>query len=302
MRIRLKNREKRSTIYGTSCFGRLYVAGHRRRSREQIPEVLTTCGVILGRGTNVLISDDGVTDRVAINRISTVVFDGTHVYAGSGASLASLAAMCCERGLSGLEWACGIPGSVGGAAVMNAGAFGGDFASVAARVDVFRDGEEQSLKPCECGFGYRTSGFGGGDFASGGELSRVMLAVKNVLVGSDGVGTLIFDEIDTGVSGSAAGKIAVKLASVSLRTQVLCITHLSRIAAFADEHIFLSKSVENGKTFTRAEILPPDKRAAELARITFGVDFTPVQLSSGEQMIDEANTAKAELLKEKNKK
>lgn len=141
-----------------------------------------------------------------------------------------------------------------------------------------------------------------GKTASGGELSRVMLAVKNVLVGSDGVGTLIFDEIDTGVSGSAAGKIAVKLASVSLRTQVLCITHLSRIAAFADEHIFLSKSVENGKTFTRAEILPPDKRAAELARITFGVDFTPVQLSSGEQMIDEANTAKAELLKEKNKK
>ena len=86
------------------------------RSREQIPEALTTCGVILGRGTNVLISDDGVTDRVAINRISTVVFDGTHVYAGSGALLASLAAMCCERGLSGLEWACGIPGSVGGAA------------------------------------------------------------------------------------------------------------------------------------------------------------------------------------------
>ena len=144
------------------------------RSREQIPEALTTCGVILGRGTNVLISDDGVTDKVAINRISTVVFDGTHVYAGSGASLASLAAMCCERGLSGLEWACGIPGSVGGAAVMNAGAFGGDFASVAARVDVFRDGEEQSLKPCECDFGYRTSGFGGGDFVSGAafELSR----------------------------------------------------------------------------------------------------------------------------------
>lgn len=133
--------------------------------------------------------------------------------------------------------------------------------------------------------------------ASGGELSRVMLAIKNVLVNSDGVGTLIFDEIDTGVSGSAAGKIAVKLASVSLRTQVFCITHLSRIASFADEHIFLSKSVENGKTYTRAEILTSEKRAAELARITFGEDFTPVQLSSGEQMIEDAIKEKKNLKK-----
>lgn len=134
-----------------------------------------------------------------------------------------------------------------------------------------------------------------GKTASGGELSRVMLAIKNVLTDSDGVGTLIFDEIDTGVSGSAAGKIAVKLASVSLRTQVFCITHLSRIAAFADEHIFLSKDVENGKTYTRAEILSPEKRAAELARITFGTEFTDVQLSSGEQMIEEARQQKQKI-------
>ena len=136
-----------------------------------------------------------------------------------------------------------------------------------------------------------------GKTASGGELSRVMLAIKNVLTDSDGVGTLIFDEIDTGVSGSAAGKIAVKLASVSLCTQVFCITHLSRIAAFADEHIFLSKVVQNGKTYTRAEILSPEKRAAELARITFGSEFTDVQLSSGEQMIEEAMRQKQKIKK-----
>ena len=124
-----------------------------------------------------------------------------------------------------------------------------------------------------------------------------MLAIKNVLTDSDGVGTLIFDEIDTGVSGSAAGKIAVKLASVSLCTQVFCITHLSRIAAFADEHIFLSKVVQNGKTYTRAEILSPEKRAAELARITFGSEFTDVQLSSGEQMIEEAMRQKQKIKK-----
>ncbi len=133
--------------------------------------------------------------------------------------------------------------------------------------------------------------------ASGGELSRVMLAVKNVLVNSDGAGTLIFDEIDTGVSGSAAGKIAVKLASASLHTQVLCITHLSRIAAFADEHIFLSKKVENGKTYTSAEILTTEKRAAELARITYGTEFTDVQFSSGVQMIEEADAQKKNMRK-----
>lgn len=134
-----------------------------------------------------------------------------------------------------------------------------------------------------------------GKTASGGELSRVMLAIKNVLVDSDGVGTLVFDEIDTGVSGSAAGKIAVKLAGVSLHTQVFCITHLARIAAFADEHVFLSKSVEDGKTYTHAEILDRSKRAAELTRITFGEKFTDVQLSSGVQMIEEADEQKRKL-------
>lgn len=127
-----------------------------------------------------------------------------------------------------------------------------------------------------------------GKTASGGELSRVMLAMKNVLVDPDNIGTLIFDEIDTGVSGSAAGKIAVKLYEVSCLTQVLCITHLSLIASFADEHIFLSKSVSDGKTYTSAKILTDSERAAELARITFGEKPTATQLSSGEQMIEEA--------------
>lgn len=137
------------------------------RSPADVPEAIEDGGIILGRGTNVLIADEGIPHRVIINRLNTVVFDGTRVYAGSGVCLISLAAMCCERGLSGLEWACGIPGSVGGAAIMNAGAFGGDFASVASAVDVFRGGKEIRLPAAECGFGYRTSGFMPGDFVTG---------------------------------------------------------------------------------------------------------------------------------------
>ncbi len=127
-----------------------------------------------------------------------------------------------------------------------------------------------------------------GKVASGGELSRIMLAIKNVLQGEHTAASLIFDEIDAGVSGSAAGKIALKLKSLSRHAQVLCITHSAQIAAFADEHKFLSKRVENGKTYTEIRSLTLPERAAELARITYGADYTPRQLESAAEMIRKA--------------
>ncbi|MCH5197605.1 MAG: DNA repair protein RecN [Oscillospiraceae bacterium] len=131
-----------------------------------------------------------------------------------------------------------------------------------------------------------------GKVASGGELSRIMLAIKNVLSSSEGASSLIFDEIDQGVSGSAAGKIALKLSYLSKNVQVLCVTHSAQIAAFADEHKFLSKSVKNGKTFTEITSLDLNARAKELARITYGSDYTESQLASASEMINRANEQK----------
>ena len=128
--------------------------------------------------------------------------------------------------------------------------------------------------------------------ASGGELSRIMLAMKSVLTSRDGADTLIFDEVDSGVSGSAAGKIAVKLAKVAKNAQVLCITHLAQIAAFADEHYFLSKSVVDSKTYTSVKVLNNEERAQELARITFGENADTMQIYSAEQMIIKAKQQK----------
>ena len=131
-----------------------------------------------------------------------------------------------------------------------------------------------------------------GKVASGGELSRVMLAVKNVLQEQHSAASLIFDEIDAGVSGSAAGKIALKLSALSRRAQVLCITHSAQIAAFADEHKFLMKRVENGKTFTEIRSLELADRQKELARITYGAGFTQKQLESAAEMINKAEEIK----------
>lgn len=121
--------------------------------------------------------------------------------------------------------------------------------------------------------------------ASGGELSRIMLAIKNVLSGKDIVDTLIFDEIDTGVSGSAAEKIALKLYSVSKGRQVICVTHLARIAAQADNHMKIEKSVIDNKTFTKVFSLDFDSRAAEIARITAGTGITGLQIDSAKEML-----------------
>ena len=121
--------------------------------------------------------------------------------------------------------------------------------------------------------------------ASGGELSRIMLAIKNVLSDKDKVSTLIFDEIDTGVSGSAAEKIALKLHQVSKGRQVICVTHLARIAAQADRQMKISKSVDEDKTYTKIDILDFEGRAAEIARITAGENVTALQFETAKEML-----------------
>lgn len=124
--------------------------------------------------------------------------------------------------------------------------------------------------------------------ASGGELARIMLALKNVLAETDCVGTLVFDEVDTGVSGRAAQKVAEKMASVSRQKQVLCVTHLPQIAAMADTHFSVEKGVQNGRTYTRVTPLNREQRKQELARITGGAHITQTLLESAEEMLDAA--------------
>ena len=121
--------------------------------------------------------------------------------------------------------------------------------------------------------------------ASGGELSRIMLAVKTVLSGRDKIDTLIFDEVDVGVSGAAANRIGEKLRQVSENRQVLCITHLAQIAAMADHHLRISKRVEKGRTYTQVEPLDLEGRKQELARIIGGDEITKLQLDMAEEML-----------------
>ena len=124
--------------------------------------------------------------------------------------------------------------------------------------------------------------------ASGGELSRIMLAIKNVLASKDNIQTLIFDEVDTGVSGRAAQKIGIKLKEVSKNRQVLCVTHLAQIAAFADNHFLISKSESDNKTFTKVESLDNDGRIHELARIIGGIEQSQLSLDTASEMIENA--------------
>jgi DNA repair protein RecN (Recombination protein N) len=122
--------------------------------------------------------------------------------------------------------------------------------------------------------------------ASGGEISRIMLAIKTVLAKSDDIDMLIFDEIDTGVSGRAAQKIGMKLKQVSLDRQVVCVTHLAQIASQADRHILIEKKVKNSNTFTRLETLDFDGRKRELARIIAGADITEKTLQTASEMLN----------------
>ena len=121
--------------------------------------------------------------------------------------------------------------------------------------------------------------------ASGGELARIMLAMKNVLAEKDQVGTLIFDEVDTGVSGRAAQKVAEKLRSVAAHKQVLCVTHLPQLAALADTHLLIAKSERNGRTYTSVTPLDREGRKRELARIIGGTNITETTLKSAEEML-----------------
>lgn len=121
--------------------------------------------------------------------------------------------------------------------------------------------------------------------ASGGELSRIMLAMKNILARNDSIGTLIFDEIDTGVSGSASQKIGRKLKSVSRDCQVLCVTHSAQIASFADRHLFISKQVRQNRTYTDVKALTLKERPAELARIMGGDNVSETLLKSAKEML-----------------
>ena len=121
--------------------------------------------------------------------------------------------------------------------------------------------------------------------ASGGELARIMLAMKNVLAEKDQVGTMIFDEVDTGVSGRAAQKVAEKLRSVAVHKQVLCVTHLPQLAALADTHLLIAKSERNGRTYTSVSPLDREGRKRELARIIGGTNITEITLKSAEEML-----------------
>ena len=121
--------------------------------------------------------------------------------------------------------------------------------------------------------------------ASGGELSRVMLSIKNVLAGRGGVGTVIFDEVDTGVSGRAAQKIGLKLAQVAVGRQVICVTHLAQVAAYAGHHSRIYKQVEAERTYTHVEVLDREERVRELARINVGENITSTALDSAREML-----------------
>lgn len=121
--------------------------------------------------------------------------------------------------------------------------------------------------------------------ASGGELSRMMLAITNVIAANNIVDTMIFDEVDTGISGSASQKVGYKLKTLAESRQVICITHQAQIAALADEHFLIKKKVENNRTFTQVNSLDFDQRKQELARIIGGVSITELTLKHAEEML-----------------
>ena len=126
--------------------------------------------------------------------------------------------------------------------------------------------------------------------ASGGELSRVMLAIKSVLLDKDPVGTMIFDEIDTGISGYTAGKVGIQLKKVAKNRQVICVTHLAQIAAMADEHLLIEKSTEGGRTFTQVKPLKYEERVGEIARIMSGTQLTENLYKSAKELLDRSKT------------
>ncbi len=132
--------------------------------------------------------------------------------------------------------------------------------------------------------------------ASGGELSRVMLALKTIFSVHEGVLSIIFDEVDTGVGGRAAQAIADKITTISNHSQVLCISHLPQVAAMADHHYVIEKEVENGRTFTRIRAVEEEKREEELSRMLSGAEVTPLTLRHAAELIELGKERKRDIM------
>ena len=128
--------------------------------------------------------------------------------------------------------------------------------------------------------------------ASGGEMSRVMLAIKTVMADADHMDTVIFDEVDTGVSGRTAQQVAEKLMTISRRRQILCITHLPQIAAMADTHFLIEKNTEEDRTVTKVHPLPHENATQELARLIGGAEITGATLEAAREMKMQADGLK----------
>ena len=122
--------------------------------------------------------------------------------------------------------------------------------------------------------------------ASGGEMSRIMLGLKNLLVKSLDLSLIIFDEIDSGVSGYVASQVAKKMKSISKSTQVICITHIPQVAALSDNHLFISKSVEEGRTRAHIKELIEDERIHEIAQMISGDHVTLSAIESARELLD----------------
>jgi len=159
-----------------------------------------------------------------------------------------------------------------------------DFAEKAAGLDATGMDEVQFLMSANVGEELKPIH----KIASGGELARIMLALKNVLAENDDVSTLVFDEVDTGVSGRAAQKVARKMADVARHKQVLCVTHLPQIAAMAHSHFCVEKGEAEGRTYTAVEMLDRERRREELARLTSGDLMTKTALDGAEEMLVQA--------------
>ena len=134
--------------------------------------------------------------------------------------------------------------------------------------------------------------------ASGGELSRTMLAMKSVLAKTDPTRTLIFDEVDSGISGKISQIVGEKLRSLGESHQVLCVTHQPQIAAMGTRHVLVSKATAEGQTYTRAEILEGREKVEEVARLLSGIEITTHSLASAEEMLSRRGTRGASQLKE----
>ena len=127
--------------------------------------------------------------------------------------------------------------------------------------------------------------------ASGGELSRIMLAIKSVLAEKDHIPTVIYDEIDAGVSGLAAGRVGQKLQETAKSGhQVICITHTAQIAAYAQQHLLIEKSVSGERTYTKVRQLAQEERVAELARIVSGDKVTELSLANARELLELSDT------------